>query len=132
VIRIHTADEFSVRDKDGMGVARAREVIDRFEEEETRQAQLSRDQMAFLRSNAPRDSGELGSEAEPPLPGIRPRRPPTDEPTRAREPLSIEDVPTYPPKADVPDQPFEADEATILVAPSRHRTRSWSARGRRS
>jgi serine/threonine-protein kinase len=53
VIQIHTADEFSMRDKDGMGVARARDVIDRFDEEETRQAQLSRDQIAFLRSMAP-------------------------------------------------------------------------------
>jgi serine/threonine-protein kinase len=122
VIRIHTADEFSMRDKDGMGVARARQVIDRFEEEETRQAQLSLDQMAFLRSNAPRDSGELGSAAEPPLPGVRSRRPPTDEPTRAREPLSTEDVPTYPPGAKVPNDHFEADEATRLVAPSSRRT----------
>src|SRR5262245_5994127 len=38
VIRIHTADEFALRVEDGEDLARAREVIDRFEEEETRQA----------------------------------------------------------------------------------------------
>src|SRR5215475_8689949 len=82
VIRIHTADAFSMRDKDGAaGVARAREVIDRFEEEETRQAQLSRDQMAFLRAHAQRDSGELSHAVEPPLPGVPPRRT-SDELTR--------------------------------------------------
>jgi serine/threonine protein kinase len=122
VIRIHTADEFSMRDKDGMGVARARQVIDRFEEEETRQAQLSRDQMAFLRKTATRDSGEMSSAAEPPLPGVRPRRPPTDEPTRAREPLSTADVPTFLSSADDANLHFEADEATRLVAPASLRT----------
>ena len=125
VIRIHTADEFRARDKDGMSVARARQVIDRFEEEETRQAQLSRDQMMFLRSNAPRDSGELTQMVDPPLPGLHPQRlvdEPTDEPTRANDPVSIEDVLTFPPKADLSAPPFEGDEATRLVAPSSRRT----------
>jgi serine/threonine protein kinase len=121
VIRIHTADEFSMRDKDGTAVARAREVIDRFEEEETRQAQLSRDQMAFLRSNATRDSGELASAVEPPLPGVSPRRT-TDERTRARAPIALEDAPTYLPGTIDPNQHFDADEATRLVAPSSRRT----------
>ncbi|HEX4416928.1 MAG TPA: protein kinase [Kofleriaceae bacterium] len=121
VIRIHTADEFSSRD-DGGGVARARQVIDRFEEEETRQAQLSRDQMAFLRSSAVRDSGELTSAIEPPLPGVRPRQPrqpPTDEQTRAR---ALEDAPTFLPDTLEPSQQFEAEEATRLVAPISRRT----------
>src|SRR4051812_8987679 len=96
VIRIHTADAFSMRDKDGAGVARAREVIDRFEEEETRQAKLSRDQMAFLRAHAQRDSGELSQAVEPPLPGVSPGRT-SDEMTSAHAPISTEDMPTlYP------------------------------------
>ena len=125
VIRIHTADEFRARDKDSMSVARARQVIDRFEEDETRQAQLSRDQLMFLRSNAPRDSGELTQMVDPPLPALRPQRmvdEPTDEPTRAHDPVSIEDVPTFPPKADLSAPPFEGDEATRLVPPSSRRT----------
>ena len=123
VIRIHTADAFSTRDKDGAGVARAREVIDRFEEEEeTRQASLSRDQLAFLRSHAPRESGELTSAAEPPLPGVRSRRL-TDEQTRARPPiLPIEDAPTYLPDTIDPNQHLPPDEATRLVAPASRRT----------
>jgi serine/threonine protein kinase len=151
VIRIHTADAFSMRDKDGAGVARAREVIDRFEEEETRQAQLSRDQMAFLRASAQRDSGELASAVEPPLPGVRPTRasedpplpgvrsrrpsndPPlpsarsrrtTDEPTRAHAPVSTEDVPTLYPAPPDPSPSFNGDEATRLLVPAGRRTPS--------
>jgi serine/threonine-protein kinase len=126
VIRIHTADEFSMHDNAGASMARARQVIDRFEEEETRQAMLSRDQMAFLRSNAPRDSAELTSTAEPPLPlpGVRPwPRRPADEPSRGREPLSSEDMPTYLPDTPVgANQPFEGDEATLLLPPTMRRT----------
>jgi serine/threonine-protein kinase len=128
VIRIHTADEFSLHDNTGASMARAREVIDRFEEEETRQAMLSRDQMAFLRDNAPRDSGELTSTAEPPLPvplpGVKPwPRRPSDEATRARPPLSTEDVPTYLPDTPVgANQHFEGDEATLLLPPAPRRT----------
>jgi serine/threonine-protein kinase len=121
VIRIHTADEFSMRDKDGMGVARAREVIDRFEEEETRQAQLSRDPIAFLRAAAVADFDELAAAAAPRLPETRARRS-TGEPTRARGPLPAGDGPTYP--------PFDDDEATILVAPSSRRTPSPARRAR--
>jgi eukaryotic-like serine/threonine-protein kinase len=138
VIRIHTADAFSTRDKDAAGLARAREVIDRFEEEETRQAKLSRDQMAFLRAHAQRDSGELSQAVEPPLPGVSPRRT-SDELTRARAPISTEDVrtlypgvghdagpgamPHAPDGADDPvDDPFDADEATRLLPPSALRT----------
>jgi serine/threonine protein kinase len=112
VIRIHTADEFSKRDKDGMSVARARQVIDRFEEEETRQAQLSRDQMAFLRSNAGQDSTELT-----PLPGVH-TRPDGDERTRARAPLSLADFSVFSPGTIDAD----GDEATLLLTPSTRRT----------
>jgi len=120
VIRIHTADAFSMRDKDGADMARAREVIDRFEEEETRQALLSRDQMAFLRASAQRDSGELSQAVEPPLPGVAPRRT-SDELTRAHSPLSI-DVPTLFPEGDGSNDHFESDEATRLLAPAGRRT----------
>jgi serine/threonine protein kinase len=130
VIRIHTADAFSMRDNDG-GMAQAREVIDRFEEEETRQAQLSRDQMAFLRAHAQRDSGELSGAVEPPLPGVRPRSPDvrqraSDEMTSARDSISTEDFPTLLP--DLPKlgsdsgESFEGDEATRLLAPAARRT----------
>src|SRR5262245_24044745 len=120
VIRIHTADEFSRRDERGEGVARARLVIDRFEEEETRQAQLSRDQIAFLHAHAIHDSGEL-PQAEPPLPGLPTRA--SDEMTRARPPLSHDDAPTFLPDFAEQSGPFEA-EATRLVAQSSRRTPS--------
>jgi serine/threonine protein kinase len=120
VIRIHTADAFSMRDKDG-GVARAREVIDRFEEEETRQALLSRDQMAFLRASAQRDSGELSEAVEPPLPGVAPRRT-SDELTRAHPPLSPDDMATLFPDGEASGDHFESDEATRLLAPAGRRT----------
>ena len=58
IIRIRTADDFAMRDKDGASVAKARMVIDRFEEEETRQAQLSGDQLKVLRGGR-RDSAEI-------------------------------------------------------------------------
>jgi serine/threonine-protein kinase len=118
VIRIHTADAFSMRDKDGAGMARAREVIDRFEEEETRQAMLSRDQMAFLRAHAQRDSGELSHAIEPPLPGVRPRV--SEEQTVAHAPVPTQDVPTLYPKES--GDSFDADEATRLLAPPGRRT----------
>jgi hypothetical protein len=128
VIRIHTADAFSMRE-DGVGLARAREVIDRFEEEETRQARLSRDQMAFLRAHAERDSEELAQTVEPPLPGVAPRRV-SDEMTRAREPIPTGDQPTLFPPDGAPDDPgdlgdagehFES-QATRLLPPSDLRT----------
>jgi serine/threonine protein kinase len=132
VIRIHTADAFSMRDKDGSGMAHARAVIDRFEEEETRQAKLSADQMAYLRRNAPadtRDSGELTSTAEPPLPGVRPWRA-SAEATSARPPLSrstasldrprnleSEDETLMPTDTFDSGAHFEVDEATRLRTP---------------
>jgi serine/threonine-protein kinase len=124
VIRIHTADAFST-DEDGPGLARARAVIDRFEEEETRQSRLSRDQMAFLRANAERDSEELAQAVDPPLPGLAPRRA-SDEMTRAREPVIDDLAMTFPPGGAPDDasdpgdsgEHFEA-QATRLLPPDR-------------
>ncbi|HEY0192776.1 MAG TPA: protein kinase [Kofleriaceae bacterium] len=113
VIRIHTAEAFSTNDHDSAGVARARQVIDRFEDEETRLAQLSRDEIALLHAEA-RESGELTSAIEPPRPAKR-RRPPTDDPTSAGPPLHLPDTLE-------PSSPFEADEATRLLAPASRRT----------
>ncbi|MFT3695441.1 MAG: protein kinase [Kofleriaceae bacterium] len=75
VIRIHTADAFSARDS---GTA-AREVIDRFDDEETRLAQLSPDNMRILRE-ASRDS----SEAPAATVNRKHPRPGSDEATRMR------------------------------------------------
>jgi hypothetical protein len=68
VIRIRTAAEFSARDNDA-SISQARQVIDRFEEEETRLAALSSDQMRMLRQDrrARRDSEEEMTRARPPI-----------------------------------------------------------------
>ena len=122
VIRIRTADAFSMRDKDGTGVAHARQIIDRFEEEETRLAHLSGDQMALLRSGRRRDSSELDS----PLPGVSPAgrsRRITDEPTVARAPIPADEGGMF--NADdggeLPHQHFGTEESTRLVARSHDR-----------
>jgi serine/threonine-protein kinase len=123
VIRIRTADEFQQRDKDGSSVAKARQIIDRFEEEETRQAQLSGDQLRILRGGR-LDSGELSPISPPPsLPGMPRAKRPTDEPTVARAPLSTDEVATYAAEGinDMPNQHFDSDESTRLVARSRDR-----------
>jgi serine/threonine-protein kinase len=122
VIRIRTADDFAMRDKDG-AVAKARLVIDRFEEEETRQAQLTGDQMRILRGGR-RDSADMSGPISPPvpLPGMpRPRRP-TDEPTTTRPPFQSDDLDSFPGHgmSDVPGQ-FDPDESTRIVARSRDR-----------
>jgi len=117
VIRLRTADAFSLRDKDGQGFSAARQVIDRFEEEETRLAQLSGDQLKMLRGRQTRDSSEL--EAPPPPRGRRP----TDEPTTARAPLDPGEIATRAGRGPVqPINPFDGDEATRLVAPTSRRT----------
>ncbi|MEO7732481.1 MAG: serine/threonine-protein kinase, partial [Kofleriaceae bacterium] len=125
VIRIATAEHFSMSDQDGTGMKHAFEVMNRFEEEETRQAQLTQEEIAFLHATAARDSGELASAVEPPTPTARGRRPSAEQ-TRASLPLGIEDGPTYPPRearppddldADEDDNPFDGDEATRLLGP---------------
>jgi hypothetical protein len=117
VIRIRTADAFSIPDKQ-VGMAKARAVIDRFEEEETKLAQLSGDQMRMLRSR--RDSAELAPPPRAPgLPGVAPARSrrPTDEPTVAHTPLTPSDILG----ADVPPPTsgFDTDESTKLRVQSR-------------
>ncbi len=117
VIRIRTADVFSQKDG-GRAISAARQVIDRFEEEETRQAQLTGDQLRLLRG-ARRDSSEMT--VPPPRPDGRSRRP-TDEPTTARPPLHSEEVATIAGRGVGPIHAFDGDEATRLVAPTNRRT----------
>jgi serine/threonine protein kinase len=114
VIRIHTADAFSARDNDA-SIVRARQVIDRFEEEETRLAQLSGEQIRLLRSSNSRDSVDLSP------PPKRARRP-SEEATRAMEPLEELSI-SQTPQGVTPPQGFtSSDDATKLVAPRDRRT----------
>jgi len=112
VIRIRTADDFSIPDK-RVGMEKARSVIQAFEEEETRLAQLSGDQLKMLRAH--RDSGEVVP-PPPRLPGVGPAprgRRPTDEPTTTHAPID--------PLDHLSSPSFDADESTRLVIPSRDR-----------
>ena len=128
VIRIRTADAFSMRDKDGAGMAKARQVIDRFEEEETRLAALTADQMRQLRGGGRPDTGPV----KPPAPAKRSQRP-TDEPTVARAPMSFDDesatfaatpqsVRDALRDTPTPHGSLDSDEHTRLVAPRDKRT----------
>jgi serine/threonine protein kinase len=101
VIRIHTADAFSARDND-RSISQARQVIDRFEEEETRLASLSGDQMRMLRGAGPGDR--------------RTRRDSEEEMTRAREPLDMSKVDRYEGSVMTPT------DNTRLIAPRDRRT----------
>jgi serine/threonine protein kinase len=140
VIRIHTADAFSARDSEA-SVSAARAVIDRFEDEETRLAQLSGDQMRQLRDAVPRDSSESPAATQP----RKRSRAPSDEATRAIAPMIIdrnfednpesttggfgEDPPTRLPITPVdgntpPHQHFSPNEDTRLFqAPDRRTPR---------
>jgi serine/threonine-protein kinase len=109
VIRIRTADAFVSADK---GIAQARQVIDHFEEEQTRLASISGDQLKFLRATAPRDSGELTAATPPP----RSRRE-TEEPTIARSPLDMGPPPSKRSTAPPPHQSIDSDEHTRMIAP---------------
>ena len=109
VIRVRTADAFA-SDK---GLAQARLVIDHFEEEQTRLASLTGDQLKLLRRNAPRDSGEL---AVPTVHGSKRSRRETEEPTVAREPMVDLELPTP------PHQHLDSDENTRMIAPRDRRT----------
>jgi len=86
VIRIQTADAFSARDNESSIVA-ARKVIDQFEDEETRLAQLSGDQMRMLR-----DSREDSGEAPAPTVYRKRTRAPSDEATRAVAPIGFDEA----------------------------------------
>jgi serine/threonine-protein kinase len=121
VIRIHTADAFA----GPSDISVARQVIDRFEEEETRLASLTGDQLRMLRStNSARDSADISTS---PGPSTR-NRTPTDEPTRAGAPLddldgmTVAQDPSPAALASMRDGGFDIDESTRLVAPSSRRT----------
>ena len=117
VIRIRTADAFSIPDKQ-VGMAKARAVIDRFEEEETKLAQLSGDQMRMLRSR--RDSAELAPPPRAPgLPGVARARRPTDEPTTAHTPLTPSDIRAANSSVPAAVSGFDSDESTKLRVQSR-------------
>ncbi|HSD91138.1 MAG TPA: protein kinase [Kofleriaceae bacterium] len=122
VIRIHTADAFSARDE-GKSISQAREVIDKFEEEETRQAQLTGDQLRMLRGGASRDSVEMTAE-KPRLDraavGRGSQHVDDEEMTRAREPL---DLGSYNAALDTPpNQHVTPSDDTRLLAPRDRRT----------
>ncbi len=108
VIRIQTADAFSARED--QSVVKARAVIDRFEEEETRQAQLTGDQLRMLRGGArPKASAQ------------------DDEETRAREPIDPSGL----------DQNSALDAATVayerpMDTPQNEQTRLLAPRDKRT
>jgi serine/threonine protein kinase len=126
VIRIHTADAFSARDNDA-SIVRARQVIDRFEEEETRLAQLSGDQIRQLRGGSTtRDSNEMTATQMPSMKHQRRDFVGDDEATRMRAPLDVDEISISetPPGATPPrgEGGLAPDEATRLVAPRDRRT----------
>jgi serine/threonine-protein kinase len=117
VIRIHTADAFAEK----ADIAVARKVIDRFEEEETRLAQLSTDQLRMLRATpGPRDSSDISTSPGPQvddLDGLTVAQPPpetfdADENTRIVKPRA----PTPPPVATP-----RSRATTVTPAPSSSR-----------
>ncbi|MDX2091640.1 MAG: protein kinase [Kofleriaceae bacterium] len=89
VIRIHTADAFEA------DIAVARSVIDRFEEEETRLAQLTGDQLQMLRS----------------MPSAR------DASQRRTTPGQVDDLDGNT-VAQAPLDSFDVEESTRIVAPA--------------
>jgi hypothetical protein len=91
-------------------------VIDRFEEEETRLASLSSDQMRMLRGGAApiRDSSELTAEGV--SASRRARRDSEEEMTRAREPIDLGKLDGYQKPFDTPT------DDTRLIAPRDRRT----------
>ena len=121
VIRIRTADAFAQPEK---GLAQARMVIDHFEEEQTRLASLSGDQLKMLRRDAPRDSSEMTAATPPPVRAAAQRsRRETEEPTVARSPLGLElPTPTSKRMLDPPNQSIDSDEHTRMIAPHDRRT----------
>jgi serine/threonine protein kinase len=116
VIRIHTADAFSAHDDD-QSLSQARMVIDRFEEEETRQAQLTGDQLRMLRGGAARDSVEMTAQK----PGLaRDTGSPVDdeEMTRTHQPLDAATVAGYAGPLDTPTE--TPREPTLETPPHSH------------
>jgi serine/threonine protein kinase len=114
VIRIRTAEAF------GNDISQARMVIDKFEEEETRLASVSSDQMRMLRDARPKrqEVPELTSEASPHSRRARGRDSATDdEMTHAREPLDMRKVESdsYTPSYDTP-----AEDTRLISPRDRH------------
>jgi serine/threonine-protein kinase len=93
VIRIRTAAEFNLLDA-ASSMSSARAVIDRFDEQETKLAQLSGDQLRRLRET--RDSSEMDASDATIADGMG--------------------------ASPIPHGAFESDEATKLVAPISRRT----------
>jgi serine/threonine-protein kinase len=118
VIRIRTADAFSARVNDA-SISMARAVIDRFEEEEeTRLAQLSKDQIELLRGAQPRSrrgSDQAGRDSAS-FSG--------DEETRLRSPIGSPPIPPGPetPLALAPPPPAPAGAYQPRNAPKRSAT----------
>ena len=102
VIRIRTADEFSERGGDA-GIVAARQVIDRFEDEETRLASLSGDQLRILNEPSSRPK--------------RTRASSEDEATRARSPLTPDEIAAI--GNSEPNAHLTPTDETKLVAPPR-------------
>jgi eukaryotic-like serine/threonine-protein kinase len=99
VFRIRTDDRFSEHE----GLQQARQVIDRFEDDETRLAQIDGDQLRVLRTPEPKR-----------------KRAPTDEPTRARPPLSAAEIAAI--GDDEPNSHLTPTDATKLIVSRDRRT----------
>jgi serine/threonine protein kinase len=112
VIRINTAEAFSARDDNS--ISQARMVVDHFEEEQTRQATLTGDQLRLLRGDS-RASVEMTAE-KPSLARLRPSDHDDEEPTRAHSPIDAKELAGYERPLDTPT------DDTRLVAPRDRRT----------
>jgi eukaryotic-like serine/threonine-protein kinase len=113
VIRINTAEAFSARDDNS--ISQARMVVDHFEEEQTRQATLTGDQLRLLRGGPERPSAEMTAE-KPNLARLRPSSDDDEEPTRAHSPIDSRELAGYERPLDTPS------DDTRLVAPRDRRT----------
>jgi serine/threonine-protein kinase len=114
VIRIHTADAFSLRDADGAGLLKAREVIDRFDEAETRMSKLTAEQLDQLRSASPRDG--IGPRARRDSGDLTTTRPRSTAMRRAFAELDEATVTTPPPMMiGAPDAAQLEDETRLVT-----------------
>jgi hypothetical protein len=114
VIRIQTADAFGGAGNEESAIIAAREVIDRFEDEETRLAQLSGDQLRMLRATDPRAASGPPAAAPP----KRRTRAPSDEATRALAPIfDAPDRTAIDARFDDPDAPDDPDDDPPTVLP---------------
>jgi serine/threonine-protein kinase len=110
VIRIRTADAFSANDDNSISLARM--AIDHFEEEQTRQATLTSEQLRMLRGGR--------STAPPPVRGAGIE---DDDMTAARSPLDATVLDSYDPSQDTPPhQRLTPTDETRMVAPRDRRS----------